>query len=35
MDDHTAHCADPHLTDAQRQLFERLLHEGARPSLSG
>ncbi|QRX90626.1 protealysin inhibitor emfourin [Streptomyces noursei] len=29
VDDHTAHCADPHLTDAQRQLFERLLHEGA------
>ncbi|MYT28960.1 MULTISPECIES: protealysin inhibitor emfourin [unclassified Streptomyces] len=25
----TAHCADPHLTDAQRRLFERLLHEGA------
>ncbi|KJY42695.1 metalloprotease [Streptomyces sp. NRRL B-1568] len=29
VDDHTAHCADPHLTDAQRQLMERLLQEGA------
>ncbi|OIJ92702.1 protealysin inhibitor emfourin [Streptomyces colonosanans] len=29
VDDHTAHCADPHLTNAQRELIQHLLREGA------
>ncbi|MFG2558014.1 protealysin inhibitor emfourin [Streptomyces sp. NPDC005151] len=29
VDDRTAHCADPHLTDAQRALISRVLKEGA------
>lgn len=27
--DRTVHCADPHLTDAQRALISRVLKEGA------
>ncbi|MEV0490872.1 protealysin inhibitor emfourin [Streptomyces atratus] len=29
VDGRTAHCADPHLTDAQRALISRVLEEGA------
>ncbi|MEW1719884.1 protealysin inhibitor emfourin [Streptomyces sp. NPDC093109] len=29
IDDHTFHCADPGLTDAQRALISRVLKEGA------
>lgn len=29
VDDRTIHCADPDLTDAQRELITRVLREGA------
>lgn len=29
VDGHTVHCADPHLSDAQRTLISRVLKEGA------
>ena len=29
VDDSTVYCADPRLTDAQRKLISRVLHEGA------
>ncbi|MFE3830542.1 protealysin inhibitor emfourin [Streptomyces sp. NPDC059092] len=29
VDGRTVHCADPHLTDAQRELISRVLKEGA------
>ncbi|MFJ6941084.1 protealysin inhibitor emfourin [Streptomyces sp. NPDC101132] len=29
VDGRTVHCADPHLTEAQRQLVSRVLKEGA------
>ncbi|QES06022.1 hypothetical protein DEJ44_10595 [Streptomyces venezuelae] len=29
VDDHTVHCADPRLTEAQRTLITRVLKEGA------
>ncbi|GAA2596546.1 protealysin inhibitor emfourin [Streptomyces axinellae] len=29
VDDSTAHCADPKLTDSQRELVRRVLKEGA------
>ncbi|MGW1026975.1 protealysin inhibitor emfourin [Streptomyces sp. NPDC002577] len=29
VDDRTVHCADPHLTEAQRELIRRVLKEGA------
>lgn len=29
VDSRTVHCADPHLTDAQRELIQLLLNEGA------
>ncbi|WP_329068379.1 protealysin inhibitor emfourin [Streptomyces sp. NBC_01429] len=29
IDEHTFHCADPRLTDAQRALISRVLKEGA------
>ncbi|MFI6701201.1 protealysin inhibitor emfourin [Streptomyces sp. NPDC050509] len=29
IDGRTVHCADPHLTDAQRELISRVLKEGA------
>ncbi|MDT3395645.1 hypothetical protein RKE29_03100 [Streptomyces sp. B1866] len=29
VDGRTAHCADPHLTDAQRELVRTVLKEGA------
>ncbi|MCK8676924.1 MULTISPECIES: protealysin inhibitor emfourin [Streptomyces] len=29
VDGHTVHCADPALTDAQRELITRVLNEGA------
>lgn len=31
VDDHTVYCADPRLTDAQRQLITRVLKEGDQP----
>lgn len=29
VDDHEFHCADPHLSEAQRTLISRVLKEGA------
>ncbi|MEV8564644.1 protealysin inhibitor emfourin [Streptomyces sp. NPDC051322] len=29
VDDRTVHCADPHLSEAQRKLISRVLKEGA------
>lgn len=29
IDTHTVHCADPHLTSAQRELIQTVLGEGA------